>query len=68
MDAEERFQQKRLGYIKYTLSEKHDVPLAKTPLNRATEHVSIRGEIVVRTCANGSLKYRNFQDIEPDRL
>ena len=56
MDAEERFQQKRLGYIKCNLSEKHDAPLAKITLNRATEHVSIRGEIVVRTCANVSLK------------
>ena len=66
MVAEERFQHKRLGYIKYTLSEKHEIPLAKISLNRATKHVSIRGDMVVRTCADGSLKYSKFQDIEPE--
>ena len=29
MDAEERFHQKRLGYVKYTLSEKHDTTICK---------------------------------------
>ena len=63
MEEEERFQQKRLGYIKYTLNEKHDIPLAKITLNRASKHVSI---IVVRTFANVPLKYSKFQDIEPE--
>ena len=57
MDAEERYQHKRLGYIKLSLSEIHNIPLEKITLNRASKHVSIRGEIVIKTCANGSLKY-----------
>ena len=51
MDAEERFHQKRLGYIKNNRSEKDDIPLAKITLNRASKHVSIRGDIVVRTAS-----------------
>ena len=47
-------------------TSKHKIPLAKITLNRTTGHVSIQGEVVVRTCASGPLKYSKFQDIEPE--
>ena len=57
MDAEERFHQKRLGYFKCCIHTRHKVPLVQIKMNRLTRHVSVDGEIVIRTCANGSLKY-----------
>ena len=66
MDAEERFHQKRLGYIKCCIHTRHKIPLVKITMNRMTKHVSVDGQIVIRTCANGFLKYHKYQDIEAD--
>ena len=66
MDAEERFQQKRMGYVKFCLSKKHEIPLTKITLNRTKKHVSVEGHFVIRTCENGSLKYHKFQNIEKE--
>ena len=65
MDAEERFQQ-RLGYVKFCPSKKHEIPLTKITLNRTKKHVSIEGQIVIRTCENVFPKYHKFQNIEKE--
>ena len=66
MDAEERFHQKRLGYFKCSIHVNHNVPLEKIRMNRSARHVSFDGQIVIRTCANGALKYDKYQDIEAE--
>ena len=66
IDAEERFQQQRLGYIKCYVRTKHDVPLVQIKMNRSGRHISVDGQIVIKTCANGSLKYHKYQDIETE--
>ena len=66
MDAEERHQQKRLGYIKSSMHSKYKVPLAQIKLNRMTKRVSVNGQVVARTCENGSLKYHKYHDIEKE--
>ena len=48
MDAEERYQQKRLGYIKFSLNEIHKLLLGKITLDRAMKHVSNLGEKVIK--------------------
>ena len=35
-------------------------------MNRLTRHVSVDGQTVIRTCANGSLNYHKYQDIEAE--
>ena len=62
MDAEERFLQKRLGYIKCCTLMMHGTPLASVLLNSFSKHVSVDGQIVVRKCQSGSLKYHKYQD------
>ena len=66
MDAEERLHQKRLGYIKCCIHTRYNVPLVQIKLNRMTRHVSVDGQVVIRTCANGTLKYHKYQDIEAE--
>ena len=68
MDVEERFHQKkkRLGYVKYYIHARHGISLPSIPLNRFSKHVSVDGQIVVRTCLSGFLKYHKFQDIESE--
>ena len=51
MDAEERYQQKRLGYIKLSLNEMHGILFKKVFINRELKHVSIQGFI----------KYQDFE-------
>ena len=62
MDAEERCHQKRLVYVKCCIHTRHGTSLASISLNRFSIHVSVDGQIVVRTCLSGSLKYHKYQD------
>ena len=66
VDAEERFHQKRMGYVKYCIHVKHSVPLDSITTNWTLNHVSVKGQIVVKTCQSGNLKYIKYQDIETE--
>ena len=66
MEAEERFCNKRLGYIKSSIHKKHGVPLEQISLNWNTKHVSVKGQMVVKTCLDGSLKFNKYQDVEDE--
>ena len=66
MDTEERFYNKRMGYIKYCIHTRHNFPISLISSNWTAKHVSVKGQIVVKTCQNGSLKFRTFQDIEDE--
>ena len=57
MDAEERFHNKRMGYVKYCNNTRHNILLSLISLNWTSKHVSVTGQIVVKTCQSGSLKF-----------
>ena len=42
------------------------ISFMKRTLNRVKKHVSFEGQIVIRTCENGSFKYHKFQEIEKE--
>ena len=66
MDAEERFYNKRMGYVKYCIHTRHTIPLSLISLSWTAKHVSVKGQIVVKTCQNGSLKFSKYQDVEDE--
>ena len=66
MDAEERIHQKRLGYVKYCIHVRHGIPLNSISVNWTSKYVSVEGQIVVKTCQSGSLKFIKYQDIESE--
>ena len=66
MEAEERFYNKRIGYVKSCINKKYGVPLYSISLNWNTKHVSVKGQIVVKTCQDGSLKFSKYQDVEDE--
>ena len=66
VDAEERFHQKRMVYVKYCTHVKHNIPLDLISMKWTLKHVSVKGQIVVKTCQSGSLKYIKYQDIETE--
>ena len=43
-----------------------DTALNSISLNWLSKYVSVNGQIVVRTCQSGSLKYHKYQDIESE--
>ena len=55
MDAEERFHEKRMGYVKYCIHVKHNILLHLISMNWTLKHVSVKGQIVVKTCQSGIL-------------
>ena len=63
MDAEEGFQQTKTWIHQVLHSHRKNVPLVQIKMNRSARHVS---QIVIKTCANGSLKYYKYQDIEAE--
>ena len=66
MDAEERFHNRRMGYVKYCIHTRHNIPLSLISLNWTSKHVSVKGQIVVKTCQSGSLKFSKYQDVEDE--
>ena len=58
------FTKKRLGYFKWCIHTRFNVPLVQIKMNRLTRHVTVDRQIVIRMCANESLKYHKNQDIE----
>ena len=66
MDAEERFQQKRMDYVKYCIYVQNNIPLDSMTTNWTLKHISVKGQIVVKTCQCGNLKYSKYQDIETE--
>ena len=43
-----------------------NIPLNSISLNWYSKNVSVKGQIVVKTCQSGPLKKIKYQDIEPD--
>ena len=66
MDADERFHQKRMGYVKYCIHEKHNIPLDSITTNWTLKHISVKGQIVVKMCLSGNLTYIKYQGIEAE--
>ena len=66
MEAEERFYNKRMGYVKCCIHTRHGILLGLISLNWIAKHVSVKGQIVVKTCQDGSLKFSKYQDVEDE--
>ena len=66
MDAEERFHNTRMGCVKYFLHTRHNILLSLISLNWTSKYVSVKGQIVVKTCQSGSLKFSKYQDVEDE--
>ena len=66
MDAEERFHQKRMGYVKHCFHVKYNIPLDMISMNWTLNHTSGKGPIVVKAWQSGSLKYIKYHDIETE--
>ena len=55
-----------MEYVKYCIHEKHNIPLDSITTNWTLKHISVKGQIVVKTCQNGTLTYIKYHDIEAE--
>ena len=53
-------------YVKYSIHEKHNIPLDSITTNWTLRHISVKGQLVVKTCQNGTLTYIKYHDIEAE--
>ena len=60
------FTKKDWDTSKCCIHTRYNIPLVQIKLNRMTRHVSVDGQVVIRRCANGTLKYHKYQDIEAE--
>ena len=44
---------KKDGYVKYCIHEKYNIPLDSITTNWTSKHISVKGQIVVKTCQSG---------------
>ena len=64
MSLEERYVQKRLGFIKFCLNEKYEISFDRIFVNRVQKQVSIQADIVITTNTNGSLKHHKYTKMQ----
>ena len=64
LNADERFHQERMAYVKYCTHKNITYPLDSITTNWTLKHISVKGQIVVKTCQSGNLAYIIYQDIE----
>ena len=55
-----------MGYVKYCTHEKHNISLDSITTNWTLKHILVKGQIVVKTCQNGTLTYIKYHDIEAE--
>ena len=55
-----------MGYVKYCIHTRHNILLSLISRNWTAKHVSVKGQIVVKTCQSGSLKFSKYQDVEDE--
>ena len=66
LEPEQRFEKKRLGYIKYAINKSTGMQLHWIELNLEKRSVFVNGQLVARVESNGFLKYYKYEDIEEE--
>ena len=66
LEPEQRFEKKRLGYIKLAINKSTGIHLHWIKLNLETRSVFVNGQLVTRVENDGLLKYYKYEDIEKE--
>ena len=64
LNAEERFDKKRLGYINYAINKSTGIKLHWIQMNLEKRSVTVYGQLAARIENNGFLKYYKHEDVE----
>ena len=64
LTAEERFDKKRLGYVKYTINKKNGTSLHNIHMDLEKKSIAVYGQLATKIESNGYLQYYTHEDIE----
>ena len=64
LTAEERFDKKRLGYVKYAINKSTGISLHWIQMNLENRSIAVYGQLATRIESNGFLKYYKHEDVE----
>ena len=66
LEPEERFEKKRLGYIKVAIDKSTGIKLHWIRLNLERRSVSVYGQLAARVENNGFIKYYKYENVEEE--
>ena len=66
LEPDQRFDKKRLGYIKYVINKKTGIELYSIQLNLKKKSITINGQIVAKIENSGLLRYYKHEDVEDE--
>ena len=66
LELDERFDKKRLGYIKYAINKRTGIKLYWIQLNLQKKSISINGQLVAKIENSGLLRYYMHEDVEDE--
>ena len=66
LEPEQRFEKKRLGYIKYAINKSTGIKLHWIKLNLEKRSVFVYGQLAARVENNGFLKYYIYENVEDE--
>ena len=64
LEPDERFDKKRLGYVKYVLNKDKGYALHWMKMNLQRKTITVNGQTIAMIDSNGLLKYNKYEDIE----
>ena len=64
LELDERFDRKRLGYVKSVLHKDKGYALHWIKMNLQRKTITVNGQAVAMIDSNGLLKYNKYEDIE----
>ena len=66
LEFDERFDRKRLGYVKCVLHKDKGYALHWIKMNLQRKTITVNGQTVAMIDSNGLLKYNKYEDIEAE--
>ena len=66
LEPDEKFDRKRLGYVKCVLHREKEIALHWINMNLQRKTITINGQTVVMIDASGQLRYNRYEDIEKE--
>ena len=66
LTAEERFDKKRLGYVKYMINKNTKISLHNIHMDLAKKSITVYGQLAAKIERNGCLQYYTHGDVEDE--
>ena len=66
LEVEERFDRKRLGFVKCTIHKIKGIALPNIQMSYEKKSITIDGQLIAKIDASGKLRYNKYEDVDED--